>query len=325
MSYTISNLFIIFPYMGSITVKNRQQVQWHKKKIGFTLVELIVVITILVILGTIGLISFQGYQSQARDSNRTETLAIISSGLNISKVRTGAYPYPDGTVSSGSINGITIAYAWEVRDRITSIANIGKVPRDVLSDSYYSYGTDADNQYFQVGTVLENTTAYNPIISNTYADNWYQAKVVGNYNGILRLRGNLYNLPSLIFVGSGSLISTGTFFVVDKMNNLPYKIGDETNLTPKDTQQILSSLTNGVTQTLTGITAPKSMTELIANSWALTSLGYTIDKIGQVSLGSQYVQIGSSSQTNSGTGSSSGDCILWDGATSGTVIEDCTL
>ncbi|MDD2917079.1 MAG: type II secretion system protein, partial [Candidatus Gracilibacteria bacterium] len=46
-----------------------------KKHLGFTLIELIVVITILVILGTIAFLNLSGFQSSARDSSRIENLS----------------------------------------------------------------------------------------------------------------------------------------------------------------------------------------------------------------------------------------------------------
>lgn len=48
-----------------------------RKILGFTLVELIVVITILAILGTIGFIAIQGYSSSARDSVRVSDMRNI--------------------------------------------------------------------------------------------------------------------------------------------------------------------------------------------------------------------------------------------------------
>ncbi|MDD2916992.1 MAG: type II secretion system protein, partial [Candidatus Gracilibacteria bacterium] len=52
-------------------------VNHHKpvSMLGFTLVELIVVITILVILGTIAFLNLSGFQSSARDSSRIENLS----------------------------------------------------------------------------------------------------------------------------------------------------------------------------------------------------------------------------------------------------------
>jgi prepilin-type N-terminal cleavage/methylation domain-containing protein len=46
----------------------------RKRLLGFTLVELIVVITILAILGTIGFLSIQGYSASARDGSRIGNL-----------------------------------------------------------------------------------------------------------------------------------------------------------------------------------------------------------------------------------------------------------
>ena len=70
---------------------------------GFTLVELIVVITILVILGTIGFVQLGSFAGGARDSSRVSDLTNISKGLDITMIKTGAYPNPD--------NSFTVTYS----------------------------------------------------------------------------------------------------------------------------------------------------------------------------------------------------------------------
>lgn len=47
--------------------------------LGFTLIELIVVITILVILGTIAFLNLSGFQGSARDGDRITTLKNMDS------------------------------------------------------------------------------------------------------------------------------------------------------------------------------------------------------------------------------------------------------
>lgn len=251
---------------------------------GFTLVELIVVITILSILGTISLVSIQGYGSQARDSDRITTFSFIKTGLEMSYVKIGQYPMPEGVVSSGSINGNTLAYVGEVQENITRLTNISKPPKDPLSDSYYAYGTDVNKRYYQIAGVWENPTAYNNIISPVYADNGYVALVVGNYNGLLMAGTGICNLPSLVFAGSGDLLLSTVSFIVNKQSNLPYKVGNQINLNPKLTSEVLNTLTNGSAQTLACKTLPKSMEEFTTMATDLSQLGYPLDTIGQTAL-----------------------------------------
>lgn len=65
--------------------------------LGFTLVELIVVITILVILGTIAFMNLSGFSGNARDSSRVSDLANISQSLELANLKFGSYPEPDNS------------------------------------------------------------------------------------------------------------------------------------------------------------------------------------------------------------------------------------
>lgn len=80
-------------------MKNSKFKKIKHNYLGFTLVELIVVITILVILGTIGFVQLGGFQSSARDSVRTSDMANLGKGLDIFQIKTGSYPVPTGAVS----------------------------------------------------------------------------------------------------------------------------------------------------------------------------------------------------------------------------------
>ena len=70
-----------------------------KNKLGFTLIELIVVITILAILGTIAFIALQGYSKSARDTVRVSDISRIKTSLELFKIESATYPDPtDGQV-----------------------------------------------------------------------------------------------------------------------------------------------------------------------------------------------------------------------------------
>lgn len=136
---------------------------------------------------------------------------------------------------------------------------------------------------------MENAMGYRDgMVPTAYADNGLMARVHGNYNGLIKSGTGIYNVPSLIFAGSGNLIASTAYFIADKQANLPYRIGDQVNLSPKTTGEILSAVTNGVSQTLTGRTLPQTQAELVAMSANLVELGYSIDVIGIAVLGDKY-------------------------------------
>lgn len=62
------------------------------KKIGFTLIELMIVISVIGILSTIGMASFQNSQRRSRDAKRKADLEIVRSALEMYRSDLGVYP-----------------------------------------------------------------------------------------------------------------------------------------------------------------------------------------------------------------------------------------
>lgn len=190
-----------------ILIKNQES--RIKNFMGFTLIELIVVITILVILWTIAFTSLTGFQSSARDSDRITTLENIDSWLSIFQIQSGYYPFPEANgsnpVLTGSINGVIYSYLGVIGDSTSRIVKMNKLPLDPLSGTVYVYAVSSDKKYYQTATTLENTLSYNipSIVPVVYADTSYQAKVNGNYPGYFKFSSGseiwIANIPSLIW------------------------------------------------------------------------------------------------------------------------------
>ncbi|MDD5197922.1 MAG: FISUMP domain-containing protein [Candidatus Gracilibacteria bacterium] len=247
--------------IASEAKQSRSNISSFSRKLsGFTLVELIVVITILVILGTIAFTSLTGFSGNARDSDRVTTLKNIESGLDLFQIKSGQYPTPENITGTGTVNGNILASVGEIGDTISRIIKINKIPTDPLSKSNYVYGTNTSKTQYQIATTLENAVAHNsPFISQTYAANSsLQARVNGNYSGYIKFSSGsetwIANIPSLIFnnTGSTNLLSTGTYFVVNKQQNLPYKLDDKTETRNKNATEIIQAIANTTTATLTG-------------------------------------------------------------------------
>jgi prepilin-type N-terminal cleavage/methylation domain-containing protein len=152
-----------------------------KSKTAFTLVELIVVITILAILWTIAFISFQWYSSNARDSVRISDINNIQKWLDLSQIKSGNYPKPDGAISI-TASGNIILYQWFVWDNVSRIINTNKTLLDPLDSTRYIYSTDIAWTKYQLLSYLENGDSisfYNDVLINsTYAAIDYSKKYV---------------------------------------------------------------------------------------------------------------------------------------------------
>ncbi|MGB4957260.1 MAG: type II secretion system protein, partial [Candidatus Saccharimonas sp.] len=63
---------------------------WAKKKqVGFTIVELLIVIVVIAILAAIMIVAFNGVQQRARDSRRMQDLAALSKATKLYAVDNG--------------------------------------------------------------------------------------------------------------------------------------------------------------------------------------------------------------------------------------------
>ncbi|MDD2916709.1 MAG: fibrinogen-like YCDxxxxGGGW domain-containing protein [Candidatus Gracilibacteria bacterium] len=171
-----------------------------KNFLGFTLVELIVVITILVILGTIAFLNLGGFQSSARDSSRVENLSNLKKGLDMFQIKTGSYPVPENMVSV-TASGITIGYqgfAKELTERTIGLSVGGT--RDPLDTSIYTtYSVNADRTKMELMNFLEDGSmllSLNAFVPNASADigSDYSKRyptVQGDTLGILLASGTL--------------------------------------------------------------------------------------------------------------------------------------
>jgi prepilin-type N-terminal cleavage/methylation domain-containing protein len=132
----------------------------RKNIYAFTLVELIVVITIVGILSTVGFVSYSGYLTSARDSNRYSQMTKLSDSLQV-YAATKSLPLPDDYVEITN-SGSVIAYQGYVgTDVLETIdyTNGGKDPKD---DSYFTYMLSKDRKSLQLLALMEESVAYAP-------------------------------------------------------------------------------------------------------------------------------------------------------------------
>ena len=125
----------------------------NKKNKAFTLVELIVVVTILAILGTIWFVSYNGYLSWVRDTNRTSQLTSLHDGLELYKIKKDL-PMPDNWIEIK--NGTELLwYQWYVGTWVLNQIEFLKWWKDPKDGTYFTYYLDNTKRQFQLLTYLE--------------------------------------------------------------------------------------------------------------------------------------------------------------------------
>jgi len=181
---------------------------------AFTLVELIVVITIVWILSTVGFVSYSGYLTGARDSNRFSQLTKLSDSLQ-TYAASKSLPLPDDYVeitASGASN--VIAYQWYVWvDVLETIdyTNGGKDPKD---DSYFSYYLTKDRNSLQLLTLMEDSASVSLNNIQAYAVDYEERFPKTYWKKLWVLTETISNIP----IQEVSIISTAWFLDIVNTN-----------------------------------------------------------------------------------------------------------
>lgn len=142
-------------------------VKKHIKQLGFTLIELMIVIAIIALLAAAGLASYSNSQKAARDSKRVQDVKTIQAALEQFQVQAGVYPgtgagaggggYTAGTFTppGGSAINMTSFYATGIPTPPTGGAAIAGGP----PLTPYEYTTDIANSAtkYCICTALEAT------------------------------------------------------------------------------------------------------------------------------------------------------------------------
>ena len=116
-----------------------------RKKGGFTIVELLIVIVVIAILASITIVAYTGIQANARDSIRKSDIAAIEKALEIQFVDKGAYTQPENRASDCSNDGGSDwASDSDLRDLITQNI-IPSLPVDPVNDATYRYCYEVNN------------------------------------------------------------------------------------------------------------------------------------------------------------------------------------
>lgn len=261
----------------------------YKRKLkGFTLVELIIVITILAILATIAFVSFQSYTSDSRDTTRISNLTSLQKWLDAFALKVWQYPLPDdiyGTwlYTTWAVND-TLNYVWYVKENVSRLISINKVPMDPVSNTNFIYWVSINQNKYQIAATLEKAQNTAGIITTTYAAT-PQAKLIWNYTYPLKVWTKVYSLPSLVFMWTGNLLLNSTWFIINNGQNLPYSIDGKPLNNTQTTAQVLQTITWTPSLSLTGIdvssyTGAQAFKSLSSVPTELQWLWLTKDQIG---------------------------------------------
>ena len=175
----------------------------------FTFVELIVVVSIIAIISTLWFLSYSGYLSGARDSQRKSDIAKISSSLKLYKQKRWIYPTP--WTNFNLLYSWTIVWIqWLLNNEVT-LTTIDKVPNDPYVEIPYFYSITQNKQEFQLSLSLENWD------NSTAVVGWDYKTVSKNI------------LPNIIFAIEPpsnlqlDVVWGNSKFIFDSLkNNLPY-------------------------------------------------------------------------------------------------------
>lgn len=123
-----------------------------KKKLGFTLLELLLTIAVAGIIATIGLATFPGILAKSRDGRRKSDLKLIASALE--QFYSDQNYYPSNTTGVAVSFTSTAADPW-ITDLLAEYTkSIAKDPRN-SGDFYFSYNAPAGHQSYVLWANLE--------------------------------------------------------------------------------------------------------------------------------------------------------------------------
>lgn len=153
----------------------------NTRRVGFTIVELLVVIVVLGILAGITVVSFNGIAKRARNAARTSDLVQIDKLLKVYKVFNGDYPamvytasptngycigsgYPNGYCQNWQSNGNHSSYSWSQSDTTitNALATIGTIPqsdRTAAGTVVGPYINVTSTSNFTLSTAIESGNA----------------------------------------------------------------------------------------------------------------------------------------------------------------------
>lgn len=184
------------------------------KKLGFTLIELVVAATIIVLLASIWFYSYTKNIADARDWARKTDIAALSSQLKLYKRQRWAYTFPWSYYEIHN-RWQVVAYQWYM-DNSVSLSTAEKLPLDPKLEIPYFFSTTRNRQEFQLALSLENAETPYAIVDGDYKS---VAKNVLPNIVLAREGSSNFEINNAVWAGS----TNRNLFIFHKGNhNLPY-------------------------------------------------------------------------------------------------------
>lgn len=128
-----------------------------KKLLGFTMIELMVVITIISLLAGVAYVNFSGARAESRDKVRQNTLLEMQLALDLYKSQYGVYPERGCGVASGWAGpGLNETFGAQCDEYIVGLAPdfISALPVDLQQDAAtergYVYQVNANRSAYKL-------------------------------------------------------------------------------------------------------------------------------------------------------------------------------
>lgn len=159
--------------------------QWgRQRQVGFTIVELLIVVVVIAILAAITIVAYNGIANRSKDSRRLSDLATIQKGLELYYADNNSYP--DVTVGAGAaskscISALDTNVAWKCwsedadSQRIVPKQYMRAIPKDPqivdnnaggYPNNYrsrlYCYKVSPDLQGYILGAYIETVNPNDP-------------------------------------------------------------------------------------------------------------------------------------------------------------------
>lgn len=137
-----------------------------KKHLGFSLIELLVVISIMAVLISLSAFGLQQARESARDGQRKADLETIRTGLSFYKADCNVYPTPAGGVGADFRTNFGTSFGSACGGTNTYIE---KIPSDPVAGRNYWYFSNGTTYKICVG--LETETASDSVCTTAPAAN----------------------------------------------------------------------------------------------------------------------------------------------------------